>query len=172
MITEDKYQTASSIESWGSNGETGIRIQVAGMGILTEEMTRCVGQFTEKIQDGLNLIRVKNSSEKQSDKAETIRELLGCFPSPIWHREISNRYCSRYCCWHLPWLEVFTTVGPFVIGWRKRVIHLSWDDIPCKQHASELFASEDVTKGPTMIHAWSLERAKQYVETVIESVSA
>ena len=97
------------------------------------------------------------------------RDLIALFPEPVFVEEIPNGYCRDWCCCHLPWFIVTTTIGRFKIGWRKRVIHLEWTDTTAKKDAVDLFPEENVTKEGRIIHAWSLEDAKRYVETIFNS---
>lgn len=88
--------------------------------------------------------------------------------SPIRVDPIPNQYGSPRDAYYLarPWAEVQTTVGKFVVGWRKRVIEIRWDETRIKSTATNLFPGEDVTKNDRMIHAWSLEKAAQYLKTI------
>lgn len=50
------------------------------------------------------------------------------------------------CCW---WM-VKTVVGYITIGWRKRVVSISWEDTPIRMIVTE----DDVTKGMDHVHAY------------------
>lgn len=50
------------------------------------------------------------------------------------------------CCW---WM-VMTAVGYVTIGWRKRVVAISWEDTPIRMIVTE----DEVTKGMTHVHAY------------------
>jgi len=88
-----------------------------------------------------------------------------------------------------PWFELRTRRGNIVIGWRKRVIQLDWSDVLSREldrltcgirdwsnrqrvkestharlDADRLFASENVTKGGSLIHAWGPEKATEYLK--------
>ena len=62
-------------------------------------------------------------------------------------------------------------IGRFKIGWRKRAILLDWSETVGTKTSEELFKDEDVTKDTRMIHAWSLEHAKRYIESIVASAS-
>ena len=96
-------------------------------------------------------------------------ELLAIFPRSILVEEIPNGYCHDWCCRHLPWFVVTTEIGRFKIGWRKRVINIEWEETRVTKTASELFPDDDVTKSGRTIHAWSLEDAKRYVQTILDA---
>jgi hypothetical protein len=78
--------------------------------------------------------------------------------------ETNNRYegcqdpdCTVCACWFYAYAEVI----PLLIGWRKRVIEIDWS--AWETDLSALFKKEDVTKGPHHIHAWSEEKAIEYL---------
>jgi len=69
-----------------------------------------------------------------------------------------------------PWFvvqlaEYGKTKGELVIGWRKRVINIDWSRASLPD-GTTLFADEDVTKGPTMIHAWGKKPAIRYLRSL------
>lgn len=66
---------------------------------------------------------------------------LNCKIEIVAINEITNCYCSGECC--SKWLEVFTTLGKFIIGWRKHVMSLELElsDI----NFEEVFSAENVT---------------------------
>lgn len=62
-----------------------------------------------------------------------------------------------------PWLRIDTPRGRIVIGRRKRVVHIQWPlswNVP-----TEAFADEDVTRSANMIHAWTDDKAVEYLRT-------
>lgn len=70
-----------------------------------------------------------------------------------------------------PWFQA--QVGqepPLKIGWRKRVINIDWE--ASKKNLLNLFDSEDVTKGPDYIHAWTTEKAAEYLAKIIPAITA
>ena len=58
-----------------------------------------------------------------------------------------------------PWWLVRTPFGLVQIGWRKRVIEIDWSDTEIKA----IITLHDVTKSETMVHAWGVENALQYL---------
>ena len=89
------------------------------------------------------------------------------------------------------WCRIRTPKGDMVIGWRKRVVNFEWtglieheiaatktgqygadykarDAIREKFDGEKLFASEDVTKGPALVHAWTREKLIEYLRKVSE----
>ena len=85
----------------------------------------------------------------------------------ISSQEIMNKYWPRTsnyyeCIISNPWWFVTTDIGVITIGWRKRVIHIDWSttDMKC------LIGPDDVTKDETFIHAWSEEKAIEYLKKI------
>jgi hypothetical protein len=87
---------------------------------------------------------------------------------PIYIMEIPNQYCPGSCCYPYPWLNVTTSIGPFIVGWRKRVIHLEWPSTLNPKTSDDLFPKEDVTKDRYMIHCWSYEKLGDYLKKILE----
>lgn len=90
---------------------------------------------------------------------------------PIYMEPIANGYWREESpeAIHDPWYRVTTPIGHFKVGWRKRVIALSWEDVPALQKIDAgytIFAREDVTKGPTSIHAWGYEKLQVYLSAL------
>lgn len=61
-----------------------------------------------------------------------------------------------------PWWLVLTDHGVIEIGWRKRVISIDWEGT----HVRESVTSDDVTKDTTYVHAWSMSKAVQYLDSL------
>jgi hypothetical protein len=66
-----------------------------------------------------------------------------------------------------PWfvVQLSEAKGEITIGWRKRVINIDWSKASLPD-GDTLFADEDVTKGPTMIHAWGKDHAIRYLRSL------
>jgi len=86
--------------------------------------------------------------------------------SPIYVREIDNKYCGPQCCPHRVWLLVTTPIGVFEVGWRKRVLQIDWSATDVAARAADLFPDEDVTKGDRSIHAWGYDKAMAYIAKI------
>jgi hypothetical protein len=63
--------------------------------------------------------------------------------------------------WTGPSFQVSTPLGPIGIGWRKRVIEIRWPTFT--EDFKLLFADQEVTKGPGVIHAWGRDAAVDYL---------
>lgn len=67
-----------------------------------------------------------------------------------------------------PWFNVDTNVGRFLIGWRRRVIHIDWKEIG--RDLLPLFDDVTDTKEPLYIHAYRPEKASEYLKRIREAL--
>lgn len=91
-------------------------------------------------------------------------------------KSIPNEYCSCERC--ASWFVVSTPDGHIKIGWRKRVINIAW--LGDYRLYSEMFESEgNITRGfgecgslinERYIHAWSIEKAIEYLNRAKNSI--
>lgn len=58
-----------------------------------------------------------------------------------------------------PWWMVNTEFGFITIGWRKRVIEISW----YATKLSFVVTNDEVTKDDGLVHAWSMPKALEYL---------
>lgn len=172
MIDESKYHLVHYSEAVYSDGKfEGVRVFVAIGRELTEEekwiVRRNSDEMMKKLRRHINLNDPKLIGEHEIERSE----LISCFPRgiPLYVEEIPNGYCNEACCVHKPWLVVTTSRGRITIGWRKRVISIEWTGSEVKHKADDLFPTEDTTKGEMLIHAWGLEKAREYLEKIISS---
>lgn len=103
---------------------------------------------------------------------------------------LPNGYCNQECCKHIPWLKFHTPDGDIVIGWRKRVISIEWQE-NFKPFDMAVFNKENVTKwegdnniyktikkGQARtnvkrgIHAWGENKAYEYLKKIKELVNS
>ena len=163
------YIEASSSEHHGSLGSLGVRIMVAADRELTENDKNEIRRSSDRIVEAIfaENIKIDPRTLKASEKERA--EIVGLFSGPIFVEEIPNGYCNRYCCEHLPWFVITTTKGRIQIGWRKRVLSIDWSETTISSTADELFPDEDTTKGEQSIHAWSIEKAHYYINTILSS---
>lgn len=162
----------------GVHGTMGVRIQIASSRLdlkhpdFQNDALSGVGYDAAKlVQEELTAAVIAASPEVLARAAKERADLLALFPSPIFVETIPNGYCSSACCRHLPWFVVTTTVGRINLGWRKRVIAIDWSGTVGTKTSAELFAKEDVTKGERDIHAWSLDKAREYIAAIMESAA-
>lgn len=104
------------------------------------------------------------------DVAEENRYTWGKGENQMWYELIPNEYCSRQCCAHRPWFLFHTPIGDIKIGWRKRVINITFMENFAQFDFYQLFAAENVTKyderGCRTIHAWGKDKMYEYLIAV------
>ena len=66
-----------------------------------------------------------------------------------------------------PWWVVEWKHGEFRIGWRKRVIDIAWDG----ELLQSILSEDNTTKSLTNIHAWSYEKATEYIKTLLSRIN-
>lgn len=82
-------------------------------------------------------------------------------------KKIENRYWPNHENYakvkeEFPWWEVTVDFGKIVIGWRKRVINIDWQET----NRRGLVTRDDVTKSSTHVHAYSIGDALKYLSEV------
>lgn len=98
--------------------------------------------------------------EETLKQLKSLIELSGIPVTGQW--ELANRYWPdsyHELVVNSPWLLVRTPAGMIQIGWRKRVISISWEDTSIRKEIT----SDDTTKSDTMVHAWTLPKALEYL---------
>jgi hypothetical protein len=159
-----EYKTIRKFEAYPS---LGIEIRVALNRPITEEDERAAMKACNELQEALELETARLDPDAALHRELERQNLLGLFASHvIWAEEIPNGYCSRPCCSQKPWYIVTTTKGRITLGWRKRVIEITWTP-SVGGMASILFPGEDVTKLERSIHAWGYDKAKEYIQRLL-----
>ena len=95
------------------------------------------------------------------DEVASILTLAGLRPERMW--ELANGYwplAPSYDDVRSPWWLAQTSIGLVRIGWRKRVVEIDWEATGIKAVVTE----DDVTKGATMVHAWTTAKAVEYLQ--------
>ena len=128
-------------------------------------------EFIEKLRHN---IEVKWAEENLQDKRqENIEKMKDLFHKAgfelVYATVIPNGYSDHPVYFTTPWLEVTTSKGPIIIGWRKRVISINWSKSEITAKAEELFKEEDTTKYDRLIHAWSYEKAVDYLSILADA---
>lgn len=154
----------SSVNSSGQYGNIGIDITLQNKDEpKKEEISRFICNLISDAHD--KLIAFLSYQEAKEQWVEELKFFQSLLPN-CEHKELPNGYTrGEYA---EPWYYFYTNRGPLTIGWRKRVINLSWSDFPEPKSAHELFPNEDVTKGDFYIHAHSHEKLKEYVTKVMK----
>jgi len=102
---------------------------------------------------------------KEMIASKTEKEMKAIFEGASYHDLSFSRIKNEY--WgdadHAsPWFNVKTVFGVIKIGWRKRVINIDYSAV----NSDPDFSSEEVTKGNRTIHAWSYEKAQEYLQKI------
>lgn len=132
---------------------------------VRDKISRNSTSFLQELQEQIAIEWVK-IHEVDKRKA-MIDKLTSLFVSAgfdtIYVETIDNEYCSGSCYYHLPWIVVTTQKGHIKLGWRKRVINIDWSDSNINLDGNKIFKGENVTTGEKYIHAWSYEKAIEYL---------
>ena len=102
---------------------------------------------------------------KTREEVTSILTLAGLRPERMW--ELANGYwplAPSYDDVRSPWWLAQTSIGLIRIGSRKRVLSIEWD--ACKVRG--IVTADDVTKGDTMVHAWTAAKAVEYLQRLRE----
>ena len=107
--------------------------------------------------------RREERRKKSRAEVHAIFALAGFEVKRVW--ELANGYWPDHPDYdevRTPWWLVDTDIGLVQIGWRKRVLSIDWGDWgSCEVRA--LVTKDDVTKGDGMVHAWTTEKAVEYL---------
>lgn len=94
---------------------------------------------------------------------DAIFALAGFEVVRVW--ELANHYWPdnpHYDEVRQPWWLFQTTLGLIEVGARKRVISIDWSSTP----ARGIVTNDDVTKNETLVHAWTVEKAIEYLRAL------
>ncbi len=94
---------------------------------------------------------------------DAIMQLAGFTVSRTW--ELANQYwplAPDYDDVREPWWLYMTELGPVQIGWRKRVIAIRWDATEVRGEVT----ADEVTKDDEQVHAYSQEKAVEYLKAL------
>lgn len=161
----------SSYETCGKYGSVKLYIHGELPGSLSNE------DISDIFYDVLSNVNVKIQDKLMSkdlkllkmfeDETEELKNLFN--GEAIYTKQIENQYSDLGSFKFRKWLEVTTRKGIIIIGWRKRVINVDWSRSDIKKTAYYLFPSENVTKGDYYIHAWGINKAKEYIDILLNT---
>jgi len=172
------WELASSQQSWGGKGHSGVALLVKSPTPLGDAYDENYSWTLGLVGDAMKQVELHNhreDPERPKREAKIREDLLKCFTKisttsrygqAVYVREIPNEYWGEM---GEPWLIVTTEIGHVKIGWRKRVIEIDWSDTDIKSSAEDLFPDENVTKIDKMIHAWGYEKATEYIKKLHSS---
>lgn len=138
---------------------------------LTETLKSKIVDAHYKLYEDMRWDTHKNDPKVSEYNKKVVEELKSLFDEPIFVEEVPNEYTK----FGAPWLKVTTKVGRFKVGYRHHVIVIDWSEAIVEAGtADEIFPDEKVTKGfysekPHFIHAWSLEKGREYIKKIIEA---
>ena len=162
-----EYKEAIKAEYIGKD-HIGIQIMLSIGRELTAREDRACSDAVEILSNAIHSENVRLDPATAVKVQEDRESLLACFPSKLYVEELPNGYGPMHPYWqHFPWYQVTTEKGRIKIGWRKRVISIEWEEATNYEYAIALFPTEDVTKDKRTIHAWSYEKAKEYVAAIL-----
>jgi hypothetical protein len=108
------------------------------------------------------MFSLREKMQKESkEEVESILTLADLKPERMW--ELANGYwplAPIYDDARIPWWLAQTSIGLIRMGWRKRVIAIDWEATGIKWEVT----ADNVTKGPTMVHAYSTQKGVEYLK--------
>lgn len=162
-----ELKTVHHQKAYGGDGSYELEIKLAYGRELTQNdqiaLYRCARELMEALDIETKKIDPKFLAQREATKIGLRKVFEDAGLIPIYMREIQNQYWSPGTAPHDPWFLVTTFFGIIKIGWRKRVINIDYADTEVADPADKLFPNEDVTKDGCLIHAWSYEKATEYV---------
>lgn len=160
-----EFQEVYKIQSWGGrDGDKGVIVSAAVGRQCTDDENAMLYKFCNEF---LSLVAKNNLLRDKAymdNIAEDKKKLLACFDTVIYVKEIPNGYSSDMIN---PWFLITTNRGIIRMGWRKRVIHIDWDESDITYRSEDLFPEEDVTKFDRTIHAHGYEKAREYLTVLL-----
>lgn len=111
-------------------------------------------------------------AKRETEREQFVSAFAKAGLHPIYVEELPNQYCSRPCCFNIPWFQVTSELGRIVIGWRKRVIEIRIDQTNLPQDTRGMFPDEDTTSEVGYIHAWGIKKAIEYLSVMKSHASS
>ena len=167
---ENMKETICRYQTSGYEGVPPMDVEIVaevGRELTDKDKSNMRRRLDDIVRDLESEAIANDPQEKRKGELEQ-NELLALFGKhKIYWEQIPNEYCGEPCCQHKHWLIVTTEMGRIKVGWRKRVIVIDWEDSDLQADAQTIFPDEDVTKADKMIHAWGLEKAQEYIDTLL-----
>lgn len=163
-----EYKSVAKAEvNYGNNQSIGVEVLVAAGRKLSDGEQLVIYHKVEEIYKMIRKNTVLVSDEYINEEIEEKDKLLACFqPYTIFAERIPNEYNTEL---GHPWYIITTHKGRIKIGWRKRVIYIDWSDASLLKDIDGdiIFKNEGTTYDHTYIHAWSYEKAKEYITKLL-----
>lgn len=162
-----EYKTITGVDYYYSypNQQIAVKVDAKIERELTKEEEYYFLEACQKLAKMLRKNTILTDEQEIFHVKEERRQLLECFPQPIYVKEIPNEYEGPDCT--RSWFLVTTPKGPIKIGWRNRVINIDWTDSDIKSDANWLFVAEDTTKMGCSIHAWGYDKCREYLNKLL-----
>lgn len=159
------------IEAHGGNGsfEAELNITSSKYDALPTETKNIVSYEGQKAFDlirhmiEIEWAKIHEKATRLSHIDEMTTLFLDAGFEAIHVKVIDNQYSGNAHYYVDPWLVVTTSKGPIMLGWRKRVINIDWSDSDIAVDGQELFKDEKTTSSDRYVHAWSKEKAVEYL---------
>jgi hypothetical protein len=171
------WKTLFKKEAWGDRGSYGIEVRVAIDREFTENDKRASYKIGDDIEDAIMRESARTNPEQIAERDAEKKHFTEMFPENmvVLMEPIPNQYCSRWCCEMSPWYKVTTPKGIVTLGWRKRVINITYElRVTGGVDTDNLFPDEQPTKGKdythpatSYIHAYGYDKAKQYLAVIL-----
>lgn len=198
MIPDSELKLHSGIQSSGGSGTYAVKVlvyrppeaQARFDKLMSKDYFECTPEenaLRYLVPDAEKLLSFIRKQDRSLDPVvqqaarDTKSSISKAFGGAIFMEPIANGYWRPEDPWSVgdPWYRVTTTVGHFVVGWRKRVLHLDWKDTVLRTRnakgsierpppsGEEVFPKEEVTRWETGIHAWGYDKLQEYVQTLL-----
>jgi hypothetical protein len=160
------WKTIYKQESYGEKNY-GVEIRVAMDREITDSDNMAMYRIADQIESAIMTETMRLDPEAQKSREEDRTKLMELFGGEkIFVEEIPNGYSNSWYYSMTPWYKVTTPRGIITLGWRKRVISISWEP-SVTGTAESIFPGEDVTKFDRTIHAWGYDKAKLYISRLL-----
>ena len=164
-----EYIEAYKMEGWGGQyGDFGLKILISYKRELNDKDSSMLSKVAREIEEAISSESVRLDPAAAQRNAEDKAEILSLFEQPIFVEEIPNGYSNSWWYSHFPWYRITTPLGHWVVGWRKRVLVIDWSSTVIKAYAKDVIP-DDVTKHDRLVHAWTMEKAKEYIALIIKA---
>jgi hypothetical protein len=151
----------------GSLGSFGMQVLLSVEHPLSEKVEQLINHHVDILRTEIQAAIFNELPQTIERVKKNREELIGVFPQPIFVEEIPNGYGPNDPFYRsFPWYRVTTSIGPITLGWRKRVIEIDYSGTTVKVNADQLF-TDDVTRFHRTIHAWGIEKAREYINTLL-----
>jgi hypothetical protein len=176
-VLDGGWKLASRHEEHGEDGH-GVAIYVKVPRDTVPADNNVLRKAADEILSALHVETLRLNPEACAEAAKEKAAILDCFRDRNYVEPIPNGYCNQWCCHFKPWYIVTTRLGRIKIGWRKSVLHLEWTDSVIGKTADRLFPNEEVypgcavTKYDKVIHCHGYEKAKQYIDVLMQQEPA